>query len=322
MFLDQSDRVAIPPEPTTTKELQAFTYTSLDPKTRSVVQQCTFEIKSLTKRTTGDTIQIGQSLTLVKQRLRHGQYGEWLRAEFDWSEQTARQFVHVAQWAKTTKIVDLSFDFTALYRLAAPRTPETARQEALQRARQGEFMTCSEAQKIIDRHKNPPILPEVLLPEPSTVSTQKQTSSPLITITIPAKAASSPKLSIEQRALVEAGTGLDAQEPLDVNPEYWELPERVIDENAAREANGYTQAVTGSKPQPPIKLISIDFDDSTLQQNPFQIFKVTSAGLHLRFESYLGDFVAWLQQQHLVFGEKAVRDAQLSTGNFGIKGSH
>jgi len=269
----------MPSEPTITKELQVFTYTSLDPKTRSIVQHCTFEIKSLTKRTTGDTIQIGQSLTLVKQRLRHGQYGEWLRAEFDWSEQTARQFVHVAQWAKTTKIVDLSFDFTALYRLAAPRTPETARQEALQRARQGEFITCSEAQKIIDRHKNPPILPEVMLPEPSAASTQKQTSSPLITITTSAKAASSPKPSVEQKALMEAKTGLGPQKPPDVNPEYQELPERVVDENA----EGGTWEDT--QPAPFFRVLSIDVDDLKLRENAVEVFEVAGHSLCLQFKS-------------------------------------
>lgn len=151
-------------------------YLELDSETREIVQQWTYEIKGLTKRTTDDTIRIGQILMLVKKWLKHGAYGKWLRAEFDWSEQTARQFVHVAQWGKTTKILDLSFDTTALYRLAAPCTRDKARQEAQARARQGETITCSKAKGIIERHKNPSVTLEVLPPEQFAFSAQTQDS--------------------------------------------------------------------------------------------------------------------------------------------------
>jgi len=290
--------------------LTGFKYSSLDPQARALVQQCTSEIKSLTKRSADDTIQIGQILILVKKRLKHGQWLEWLRAEFDWSEQAARQFIHVAQWAKSTKFVDLSFDSTALYRLAAPRTPEAARQEALYRARQGETITYSKAQTIIERHKHPPIMPEVLPPEQAIISTHQEVSAPSITITIPAKLAFSPKPSVEERALVEAQTGIDPQEPLNVNLKYQELPERVINENAEKAAASSTQAATRPQPELPIRLLSIDYNNSALQQNPLQTFKLTSADLHLHFESYLGDIIAWFQQQPPAFDQKAVREAK------------
>lgn len=313
--LDPADPAFMPPEPTNTREFQAFDYATLESETRAIVQRCTSDLRSLTKRTTCDTAKTGEILIAVKTRLKHGQWLDWLVAEFDWSEQTARQFIHVAQWAKSTTFVDLSFDSTALYRLAAPRTPETARQEALARARQGETITCSKAQKIIDRHKYPPILPEVLPPEQAIVSAQEKVTVPSVTITIPAKPASSTKPSVGEGALLKAGVELSSQDRPDVKAEYHGQSEQEVACNAERGSNDYTQTVTGLQPEPPIKLISIDYDDFALQQNPLQLFEVTSADLHLHFESYLGDIVAWFQQQHHAFGQKAVQEAQVLTVN-------
>ena len=278
-----SDETQNQPNP---QALTGFKYSSLDPQARALVQQCTSEIKSLTKRSAGDTIQIGQILILVKKWLKHGQWLEWLAAEFDWSEQAARQFIHVAQWAKSTKFVDLSFDSTALYRLAAPRTPEAARQEALYRARQGETITCSKAQEIVERYKNPPILPEVLAPEPSTTSTQQKHLYPLLTITLaphapPQLAPGMEEGHLEERPLVEAKKLATLQKRHKVKPEFehHEQPEQIIHRNAEEDAGEDTQST------PLIQLLSIDVDDSKLQENAVEVFEVAGHSLCLQFES-------------------------------------
>jgi len=41
-------------------------------------------IKSLIERIAQDVIDIGQKLIEAKEQLEHGQFGDWLRTEFNW----------------------------------------------------------------------------------------------------------------------------------------------------------------------------------------------------------------------------------------------
>jgi len=134
---------------------QGFDYTILEPKSRFVVQQCANEIRILIKRTAQDVIDIGQKLIEAKEQLGHGQFEDWLRTEFNWGQWTGRKFMQVARQFKSVKFTDLSIDTSALYLLAAPSTPEIVRQEALERARQGEAITNSKVKTIASQYKKP-----------------------------------------------------------------------------------------------------------------------------------------------------------------------
>lgn len=141
-----------------TTQLALFEYASLDAETRIVVQQRTTEIKALMRRAASDIIEIGQKLIEVKLKLGHGAFGGWLAAEFDWSDQTARRFMHVAEFAKINTGVDFSgIQAKALYLLAAPSTPEAARTEAIERAEAGESITYSAARDIVSDHRSPSV---------------------------------------------------------------------------------------------------------------------------------------------------------------------
>lgn len=112
-------------------EAQSFDYGSLDSETRIVVQQRTSEIKSLIRQTAQDIIDIGQKLIKVKQQLEHGNFRNWLKAEFEWGISTATKFMHVANRFKCVNLTHLSITASALYLLAAPCTPELASEGAL-----------------------------------------------------------------------------------------------------------------------------------------------------------------------------------------------
>ena len=106
------------------------------------------------KRAAQDIIDIGQKLIEVKARLGHGSFGGWLEAEFEWSDQTALNFMNVAR--RMPGIPNgLDFAPRALYLLAAPSTPETARTEALERAAAGETITHAIAQDIKALYTHP-----------------------------------------------------------------------------------------------------------------------------------------------------------------------
>lgn len=128
-----------------------FDYGDLDPDIRIAVQQRTGEIKSLMKRAAQDIIDIGEKLTEVKERLGHGRFGAWLRAEFEWSADTALRFVQVSTAFRQIPQIAV-FDPSALYALAAPSTPQPARLEAIARAQAGESITYTTARDIIANH--------------------------------------------------------------------------------------------------------------------------------------------------------------------------
>ncbi|WP_009630170.1 DUF3102 domain-containing protein [Synechocystis sp. PCC 7509] len=125
-----------------------FNYTVLESETRIVVQQHTYEIKSLMRRTANDIIRIGQKLKEVKAQLGHGHFRTWLNAEFDWSIWTATKFMQVADKFKCVKFSHLDIAPSALYELAAPSTPDFVRFEAIERASQGETITHSLAKAL------------------------------------------------------------------------------------------------------------------------------------------------------------------------------
>lgn len=131
-----------------------FDYDALETEARIVVKQRTGEIKTLVRRAAQDIIEIGQKLIEVKEHLEHGQFGAWLKAEFEWSDQTALNFMNVAR-AFVQIPNGLEFSSRALYLLAAPSTPDAARDEALERAAAGETITHQAARQIVEQHRAP-----------------------------------------------------------------------------------------------------------------------------------------------------------------------
>lgn len=150
--LTDGDGAAAYALPWSDDDLRAFDYTALDAETRIVVQQRTGEIKSLMRRTAQDIIEIGLKLTEVKARLGHGSFGGWLKAEFEWSERTAQNFMRVADAFKSATVADLIAP-KALYLLAAPSTPDEARAEALEQASAGGRLSVRQAKELIERHR-------------------------------------------------------------------------------------------------------------------------------------------------------------------------
>lgn len=135
----------------------AFDYDTLDIETRAVVHEKTGRIKERIRRTAQDIVDIGEDLIEVKDRLEHGQFGLWLKLEFDWDERTAQRFMSVAAMMKSDTVSDLpradlskmDIGAGALYVLAAKSTPQEVRREALERAYRGEQMTQSKVKELV-----------------------------------------------------------------------------------------------------------------------------------------------------------------------------
>jgi hypothetical protein len=106
-------------------------------------------IRTLSKRAITDIIEIGRQLTLAKELVGHGNWAGWLEKEFDWSEGTALNFMRVYQLAedrKSKNFMDLRIAPSALYALARPNTSDEVRNEIIERAEAGEFITNKDVQ--------------------------------------------------------------------------------------------------------------------------------------------------------------------------------
>ena len=125
-----------------------FDYSQFDAETSLFVREQTEEIRGLIKRTAQGILDIGQKLLEIKEKLGHGNFLNWLKTEFNWSEPSAQRFMQVARQFKSIDLMDLEIAPSALYILSAPSTPDSVRQEAVSRAKAGENITYTTAKEI------------------------------------------------------------------------------------------------------------------------------------------------------------------------------
>jgi Protein of unknown function (DUF3102) len=111
-------------------------------------------IRRLGKRVVADVIEIGARLTECKRICGHGNWLPWLKREFGWKEQTARNYMAVhALSLKSPTVGDLDIPMRGLYLLAAPSTPETVKTEIIARAEAGEPVLVAEVERVVQKHK-------------------------------------------------------------------------------------------------------------------------------------------------------------------------
>ena len=144
-------------------------YTELDTETRVFVRQKADEIRSHMRRTAQELWEAGEKLAQVQDALAHygtGTFTAWIENELGLSTSMAYRLLNVYHNIDFPKLGKTNIGPSALYLLAAPSTPEPARQEALARAQDGETITVSAARAIIQEHTTEPE-PE---PEPEPIT--------------------------------------------------------------------------------------------------------------------------------------------------------
>jgi len=108
-------------------------------------------IRALGKRVVDDVIEIGRRLVDCRDNhLEHGQWLPWLKREFNWSRQTADNFIHVYEaQEKLPNFGNLDLPVSALYLLFAPSTPDEARNAVIERAKSGEALPVAEIKRVV-----------------------------------------------------------------------------------------------------------------------------------------------------------------------------
>jgi hypothetical protein len=116
---------------TETKLVTGFDYTTLDPDAADFLRQAANQIRSCREGMAREIIRMGMTLHGAKAHLLHGQFGPWLKAEFNMSERTAENYMSVAKefGNKSETVADLPLKL--LYGLAAPSTPKQIREKVV-----------------------------------------------------------------------------------------------------------------------------------------------------------------------------------------------
>lgn len=105
-------------------------------------------------------IETGRDLLAAKAMLEHGMFGQWISAEFGWTDRTARNFMSAAQLADSKSEIISVLPAAAIYKLAAPSTPEEVKDRIISRLEAGERLsarevsdTVAEARRQVSREK-------------------------------------------------------------------------------------------------------------------------------------------------------------------------
>jgi hypothetical protein len=123
-------------------------------------------IRALGRRVTADVIEIGSRLAACRRILKEeGAWRTWLESELRLSPQTAGRFIQIHELSREhSNLEHLDLPVSALYLLAAPSTPETARTEVVKRAEAGEKISFADVRDTIEDAR---VTEEAVQPSPA-----------------------------------------------------------------------------------------------------------------------------------------------------------
>ncbi len=132
-------------------EIKQFDYSVIDEKDRDFLRGKEAAIK---QRAAQAIIEIGRDLLEAKARVGHGMFDVWVEGCFPWSKRTALNMMQVAENFKNATVAFLeNIQTKALYLLAQPSTPESAREEVLARAAAGETLSHDQVKELVEARK-------------------------------------------------------------------------------------------------------------------------------------------------------------------------
>jgi hypothetical protein len=280
---------------------QGFDYDVLTPEIRIIVRGKTSELKSLMRRSAQDIIDIGQKLLEVKEQLGHGNFRDWLKAEFEWSVRTAARFMQVTTQFKNANLAHLNIAVSALYLLAEPSTPEKARQEILELAKKGENITYTKAKTIVSESQEldrPNVFPSTTV----DISAQAMEDN-LLTASEPCRSLPTHE-RLELKDEVNSGaTGL--------------LVETVPTKECYKDWLSKEDSEVAAELQPQvsnhIRILSIEQKNPESSANLPRAFELTFAGVRVDLEGNPEALLVLFEQMHNnpVFVQEIIQQAKL-----------
>lgn len=126
----------------------------IGPASEIVLAEHAAVIRTLGKRVVGDVLEIGRRLTEAREITGKGRWEPWLKQEFGWtSQRMALNFMRCHNLNASENFSDLNLPVAGLYLLAAPTTPQEARDAILDQARNGKELTYARVKQMIAEAK-------------------------------------------------------------------------------------------------------------------------------------------------------------------------
>jgi hypothetical protein len=118
-----------------------FDYDGIPALTATTLRAQAARIRDLVKTHTSAVIEAGLDLIAVKQHLEHGQFSNWVLAEFNFSLATAENYMRAARFAEGKISTVTILQPATVYRLAAKSTPPEIVESVMERASRGEVVS-------------------------------------------------------------------------------------------------------------------------------------------------------------------------------------
>ena len=144
------------------------------------------EIWALRSRIVSDVAEIGRRLVEVKRIVGHGNWLPWLDREFGWSEDTAERFIRVHEFIEglsnsaSVRNLVLTLPVSSVYLLAAPSTPDEARDAIIERAEAGETVSVADVKQTIEEVRRGIVTGVAMTPQAERGLDLYETPSPAI----------------------------------------------------------------------------------------------------------------------------------------------
>ena len=142
---------------------------ALTPEDEAALAEDTEAIQMALNNIRVEAVGIGERLSKRKETLLHGKSLCWIQTKFGFSDQTARNLIHLAALAKSKPVLDWPIDLSGLYILAAPSTPPAAVDEVIETAKTAKVKKNA-VKAIVAKHKTTE-------PAPKGKSSRKESTS-------------------------------------------------------------------------------------------------------------------------------------------------
>ena len=131
-----------------------YDYSLIPSDQRETVQAAAVEIVRNGRQAQDSLIQVGKQLMAVKDMLEHGQFEDWCETEFQMSQRTVQNMMNVARTFEGKGEKFALLGDSTLYMLAAPSTPEAAREQVIAEAEAtGSRPSVARVKEVIAQYK-------------------------------------------------------------------------------------------------------------------------------------------------------------------------
>ncbi len=130
-----------------------FDYDALDNAVASKAKAAAKRIHARLDAAKKSIVEIGNDLLAMKESLPHGEFGNWIAAEFTMTDRTAQNYMNAAKLVEGKSETVSHLPPKVLYALAAPSTPDVVKEVVIAEAEAGNTPKAADVKTMIAKAK-------------------------------------------------------------------------------------------------------------------------------------------------------------------------